>query len=1608
MGNRGQKRADTVDELPADKRACSSLESKPSSSNSSVQTPVNSTNSTPEARDGDMDTSSSASGSSRSEGEAEKDSAYGSCDSDGLGDSEHRQNSLRDYQRRRSFGDQGKFKRVLSSLGEEEDESGILVALTELCELLSFCTDSSLSSLMADSLSPILVKLARHESNPDIMLLASRAITYLCDVHTRSSGFLIRHDAVPALCERLMAIEYLDVAEQCLQALEKISREQPLACLQSGTIMAVLNYIDFFSTSVQRVALSTVVNICKKLPSECPSPFMEAVPILCSLLQYEDGQLVENVATCLIKIAERVCHSSDMLDQLCKYGLIHQATHLIDLKSRTTLCQPIYTGLIGLLVKLVSGSIVAVRTLFELNISSILKDILSTYDLAHGMSSSNMVDGHCNQVHEVLKLLNELLPAIARDQGGQLALDKEAFLVNHPDLLEKFGMDILPVLIQVVNSGANLYVCYGCLSVINKFVYFSKSDILLKLLENTNISSFLAGVFTRKDHHVLILALQIADTILQKLSDVFLNLFVKEGVFFAVDALLTPEKCSQLMFPAFSGVQLSNDPSKKSAARDVLRCFCYAFDTDQSPLASVTGACKLENDSIDKLAKHIRTNYMSTESLDPEKGLTVILQKLKTLSAALSDLVSLNMNNDSSTQHEEEFYYILHQIMELLNGRDTISTFEFIESGIVKSLVNYLSNGQYLRKKAELTGAFSHHYFIEKRFEVFGILHLSSSDPSLENFPLSVLIQKLHSALSSVENFPVILSHTSKIRSSYATVPYGRCTSYPCLKVQFVRGEGEISLCDFSEDVHMVDPFSSLDAVEGYLWPKVSTNKTERIKSATRALGKMQCPPSQLPSDAGSTRDKSPDHMEFNSMSTDLPEMPKPNLTHSAPEVTANLGQTTGETSSLGKDHVDPAEEEQHASLDDDDSMGREYHGPCNNEDASPKLLFYLEGKQLDRALTLYQVILQQQIESEHEIIAGAKLWNQVYRVSYRRTVKPKQSLPQDCRHQTPHSFELDKVATHRKYTPIFSGMFVSELASDLEKSSPTNDILFLLKSLEALNRFRFHLMSRERIYAFAEGRIDNLDNLQVAVSSVLQNEFVSSKLTEKLEQQMRDPLCVSIGGMPSWCSQLMVSCPFLFGFEARCKYFRLATFGELQVQPHPSSQNNSGGPSGRRQSPGSLPRKKFLACRNRILESAAEMMNLHASQKVVLEVEYNEEVGTGLGPTLEFYTLVSHEFQKSGLGLWREDHRLYTHKINLQGEDSGVLMSPFGLFPCPWSSTGSTSSGLEFSEVIKKFVLLGQIVAKALHDGRVLDLPFSKAFYKLILGQELTVYDIHSFDPGLGRALIEFQALVERKRHLESVCGEISTFKFDSCFWNIEDLCLDFTLPGYPDYVLTSGPDSKMVNLTNLEEYVALIVDATVNVGISRQVEAFKSGFNQVFPIKHLEVFTEEELERLLCGERDFWTQSNELLDHIKFDHGYTASSPPIINLLEIIREFDHEQQRAFLQFVTGAPRLPPGGLASLNPKLTIVRKHCSRWADADLPSVMTCANYLKLPPYSSKVTPFLAFACLASFYYNFLFIKVKIFHFFFFWGCVVLQEMMKEKLLYAITEGQGSFHLS
>lgn len=74
---------------------------------------------------------------------------------------------------------------------------------------------------------------------------------------------------------------------------------------------------------------------------------------------------------------------------------------------------------------------------------------------------------------------------------------------------------------------------------------------------------------------------------------------------------------------------------------------------------------------------------------------------------------------------------------------------------------------------------------------------------------------------------------------------------------------------------------------------------------------------------------------------------------------------------------------------------------------------------------------------------------------------------------------------------------------------------------------------------------------------------------------------------------------------------------------------------------------------------------------------------------------------------------------------------------------------------------------------------------------QELDLHDIISFDAELGKTLQELHVLVCRKQFLESTgdSSAIADLRFRGA--PIEDLCLDFTLPGFPDYVLKAGDEN-------------------------------------------------------------------------------------------------------------------------------------------------------------------------------------------------------------------------
>lgn len=61
-------------------------------------------------------------------------------------------------------------------------------------------------------------------------------------------------------------------------------------------------------------------------------------------------------------------------------------------------------------------------------------------------------------------------------------------------------------------------------------------------------------------------------------------------------------------------------------------------------------------------------------------------------------------------------------------------------------------------------------------------------------------------------------------------------------------------------------------------------------------------------------------------------------------------------------------------------------------------------------------------------------------------------------------------------------------------------------------------------------------------------------------------------------------------------------------------------------------------------LSSTKHLFQDFGHSKALLEIQYENEVGTGLGPTLEFYALVSTELQRTDLGLWN-DGDSYKHQ---------------------------------------------------------------------------------------------------------------------------------------------------------------------------------------------------------------------------------------------------------------------------------------------------------------------------------------------------------------------------
>ena len=77
--------------------------------------------------------------------------------------------------------------------------------------------------------------------------------------------YALQYGVVESLCHELMSPEYMDVVEQALQTLSRLSQDTPHALAHMCRAKAVekmLGFIDFFPVSVQRVASETAARGC--------------------------------------------------------------------------------------------------------------------------------------------------------------------------------------------------------------------------------------------------------------------------------------------------------------------------------------------------------------------------------------------------------------------------------------------------------------------------------------------------------------------------------------------------------------------------------------------------------------------------------------------------------------------------------------------------------------------------------------------------------------------------------------------------------------------------------------------------------------------------------------------------------------------------------------------------------------------------------------------------------------------------------------------------------------------------------------------------------------------------------------------------------------------------------------------------------------------------------------------------------------------------------------------------------------------------------------------------------------------------------------------------
>ncbi|KAK5219137.1 Ubiquitin fusion degradation protein 4 [Exophiala xenobiotica] len=1619
-------------------------------------------------------------------------------------------------------GMSSRLRDILNNLRQVDNPTMQLVALEELSNLLLVSNEDNLSGQFSpDPYVKELVALMQPnpitgEENPEVMLLACRCIANLMEALRGSVANVVYGGAVPVLCQKLLDIQYIDVAEQALSTLSKISVDFPGSIVREGGLTACLQFLDFFATGTQRTAVTTAANCCRNIPHDSFPVIRDVMPILLNVLSSHDQKVVEQGSLCVTRVIDSFKHSPDKLEQLVDAPLLRAVLGLLLPGTTNLIGANIHTEFLRVLAIVARASPSLSAELLKMNVVDTLYQILTgvsppseTADAASKIDSvvimQALIHRPREQVFETLNVICELLPLPKIDGDSEFDVydEMEDDLSNDGDAMKKtskteerlklledckqetrrFAMILLPTLTDAYSSTVNLSVRQKVLIAQLKILSNLETSVIEEALRPVPYASFLASILSQEDHPSLVMfALQASVLLFERLEYIYQYQFHREGVIGEIKKLAGRPLEHDRKPSQSSTVERDGDIGEKSETLDGPQKaedrskHDYEADDDDEVDDDEDEDIDEEQDEDEMAARQAHNKYdsESSDSSDDElpspltiSGLSdLVIMRAKNFLEKYDTAKGKEMKEKASKIREDlhkladniEAYYRQSHPIESSNqlftrlasyfdgdALESITSSELLDSGIIRVLVQVLS------ADPSTTYSTARPHFVSAFMESLTQAKIKKTTASSSATPFTVLIQKLQDLLSRAEHFEVLTVNNNASESS-------RSSSTSMLSRQLrlrlsADGDSDIPLT-YREMIVSIHAIATFKALDDYLRPRFSTS--DRPASAQRRRDMLQqlanARLAQL-SGAAESGLMSPFGQELASPIT--PATPGGRNSRPASRLSSRTKQRSEETqaatekktahksagkrssrrsqASSSKEHThapEPSTEDDtnklecvdEKVLDDEEAPGADDEGALEafvdglEEDMSEEdmpepgavnmevnstgkvtarqedgtrvytpqpgtpvtgttrppssgqspgqspaasirqsyaaalastpqdwhIEFSIDGKVIPSNTTIYRAVHHNRDQPQD--IASRSVWSGVHTIKFRKI----RGAPPSTSNDSPPT-ETEKPGSSEA------------LPASLDGHPVTSSILALLRILHELNA---NLDEIEEII----GRVGTKPYKEPLAS------FINTKLTAKMNRQLEEPLIVASNCLPDWSEDLARSFPFLFPFETRHLFLQSTSFGYSRSMirwQNSQSENDDRRDRRRDDRPilGRPQRQKVRISRHRILESAMKVMDMYGGSPSVLEVEYFEEVGTGLGPTLEFYSTVSKEFCKKKLKMWREN------------DSSGTDQFAFGktgLFPAPMSEADvHTDAG---KKLLLLFKTLGKFVARSMLDSRIIDISFSPTFFKVggISSVLPSIGLLRTVDQDLANSLSQLQQFVKAQAKIELDSSLTKLEKVEAIEdltirgAKIEDLMLDFTLPGYPGIELVENGANVNVNMENVQKYIDQVLDVSLGRGVRSQVEAFQVGFSQVFSYTTLKAFTPDELVMLFGRVEEDWSIET-LMDSVKADHGFNMDSKSVKNLLQTMSELKPPQRRDFLQFVTGSPKLPIGGFKSLTPMFTVVCKPSEPPYSSDdyLPSVMTCVNYLKLPDYSS-------------------------------------QAVLKQKLFVAIREGQGAFHLS